>query len=57
MHFSPWLTMQLTKQLKDLAALPRGTWVAFTGRVLLCLLCNSSRDMEAARTVETSVIT
>jgi len=49
--------MQLTKQLRDLAALPRGTWVASTGRGLPYLPFNSNLDMEAARTIETSVIT
>jgi hypothetical protein len=57
MQLSPWLAMQLTKQLRDLAALPRGTWEASSGKCLLYLLFNSSREMEAARTIETSVIT
>ena len=57
MHLSPWLAMQPTKQLRDLAALARGRWVGSTGRGLLYILLNSSRDMEAARTIETSVIT
>jgi len=52
-----WLEMQLTQQLRNLAALARGTWVASTGRGFLFLFFNSNRDMEAARTIETSVIT
>ena len=57
MHLSPWLAMQLTKRLRDLAALHRGTWVASIGRGLLYMLLNSTHDIEAARTIETSVIT
>ena len=49
--------MQLTKQRRDLAALARGRWVASTGRGLLYILFSPNRDMEAARTIETSVIT
>jgi len=54
---SPWLEMQQSQQLRNLASLTRGTWVAYIGRVLLYLLFNSNRNMEAARTIETSVIT
>jgi len=57
MHPSPWLAMQLTKRLRGLAALARGTWVASIGRGLLYILFNSNRDIEAACTIETSVIT
>ena len=57
MHPSPWLAMQLTKRLRDEAALPRGTWVSSIGRGLLYMLLNSTHDIEAARTIETSVIT
>jgi len=52
-----WLELQLTQQLRNLAALARGTWVASIGRGLLCIFFNSNRNMEAARTIETSVIT
>jgi len=52
-----WLEMQLTQQLRKLASLARGTWVASIGRGLLCIFFNSNRNMEAALTIETSVIT
>ena len=57
MHLSPWLAMQPTKQFRDLAAFARERWVASTGRGLLYILFSPNRDMEAARTIETSVIT
>jgi len=57
MRLSPGLAMQLTKQLRDLAALARGKWVASSGRGLLYMLCNSTRDMEPVHTIETSLIT
>ena len=57
MHLRPWLAMQQTKQLRDLVALARGSWIASTGRGLLYILFNPNRDMEATRTIETSVIT
>jgi hypothetical protein len=52
-----WLEMELTQQLRNLTALAHGTWETFTGKGLLFLFFNSNRDMEAACTIETSVIT
>jgi hypothetical protein len=45
------------KQVKYLVALARGTCVAATGRGFLYLRFNSNRNMEAAITIETCVIT
>jgi hypothetical protein len=53
-HLSPWLARHVTKQVKDLVPLARGTCVAATGRGFFYLRFNSNRDMEAVITIETS---
>ena len=53
----PMVGNECKKQLRDLSAWDRATWAASTGRGLLYLLFSSNRDTEAARTIETSVIT
>jgi hypothetical protein len=56
-HLAPWLAKHVIKEVKYLAALTLGTCVASTGRGFLYSLFNSNRDMEAAFTIETSLIT